>query len=57
MLARLDQLILAGRGKVEVNIRASEKLASGHVLDLVVELGHRKMIEHVYTGVSEKEVP
>jgi len=38
-----------------VNIRANEKLASGYVLDLVVELGKRQMIDKVYTGVSEKE--
>lgn len=57
LMTRLDQQILASKGKVEVNIRANEKLASGHVVDLIVELGKRKMIEKVYTGVSEKEAP
>jgi biopolymer transport protein ExbD len=57
LLARLDQQIVANRGKVEVNIRANENLASRHVMDLVVELGKRKMIDKVYTGVSEKELP
>jgi biopolymer transport protein ExbD len=56
LLGRLDQQLLRQPAPVEVNIRAHEDLASGHVLDLIVELGHRgKMIKKVYFGVSEKE--
>src|SRR5262245_37705902 len=56
LLGRLDQHLVREPGPVEVNIRANENLASGYVLDLIVELGHRKnMIKKVYTGVSEEE--
>jgi biopolymer transport protein ExbD len=56
LLGRLDQHLVREPGPVEVNIRANENLASGYVLDLIVELGHRgKMIKKVYTGVSAKE--
>jgi biopolymer transport protein ExbD len=56
LLGRLDQQLLRQPAPVEINIRANENLASGHVLDLIVELGHRsKMIKKVYTGVSEEE--
>jgi biopolymer transport protein ExbD len=54
LLARLDQQ-LQGTGRSEVNIRANENLPSGVVMDMVSELGHRKKISRVFTGVSEKE--
>jgi biopolymer transport protein ExbD len=55
LLGRLDAQLAKESAPVEVNIRANENLASGHVVDLIVELGHRKTIKKVYTGVSAKE--
>jgi hypothetical protein len=58
LLQRLDAKLKEKTGLVDVLIRADEKLPSGVVRDLQVELERRRgRISHKYQAVSEMKLP